>query len=165
MQHRVFIGLGANLKNPLEQLRQAKSAIAQLPQSSILSVSSVYQSKPIGPQNQPDFLNAALCIATEFSPQQLLAALQKIEQQQGRQRIQHWGPRTLDLDILLFDDEVIDQPDLKIPHPEMLNRAFVLVPLAEIAPEKMLSQGMTVFEAQQCLLQKEASLYKIDPVI
>jgi len=139
MQHRVFIGLGANLKNPLEQLRQAKSAIAQLPQTSILSVSSVYQTKPIGPQDQPDFLNAVLCIATEFSPQQLLAALQKIEQKQGRQRIQHWGPRTLDLDILLFDDQVIDQPDLKIPHPEMLKRAFVLVPLAEIAPEQVSS--------------------------
>ncbi len=137
--YTVFIGLGSNIENPLEQLRQAKSAIAQLSQTYIIAASSLYQSKPVGPQDQPDFLNAVLCIATEFSPQQLLAALQQIEQQQGRQRIQHWGPRTLDLDILLFDDQMIDQPDLKIPHPEMLNRAFVLVPLAEIAPEQVSS--------------------------
>lgn len=137
--HTVFIGLGSNLENPLEQLRQAKGAIAQLPQTQIIAVSSVYQSKPVGPQDQPDFLNAVLSIATEFSPQQLLIALQQIEQQQGRQRIQHWGPRTLDLDILLFDYQVITQPDLTIPHPEMFNRAFVLVPLVEIAPDKVLS--------------------------
>ncbi len=137
--HTVYIGLGANLNQPLEQLRQAKIAIAQLPKTFIVATSSIYQSQPLGPQDQPDFLNAVLQITTEFSPQELLIALQTIEQQQGRQRTQHWGPRTLDLDILLFDDQIIDQADLKIPHPEMLNRAFVLVPLAEIAPEKVVS--------------------------
>lgn len=136
MQHKVFLGLGANLDNPLEQLRQAKIAIAQLPETYIVSISSLYQSKPIGPQDQPDFLNAVICISTGFSPNQLLIALQKIEQEQGRQRIQHWGPRTLDIDILLFDDLVLNELHLKIPHPEMRHRAFVLIPLAEIAPEK-----------------------------
>ncbi len=131
----VYIGLGSNLVNPAQQIQQAKQAIAQLPSTKGLLMSSLYSSPPMGPQDQPDYINAVIALDTTLSPHELLDTLQQIEQQQGRVRSRHWGERTLDLDILLYDNDVISDARLTIPHPGIAERAFVLYPLAEIAPE------------------------------
>lgn len=131
----VFIGLGSNLDNPRAQLTQAIEALQQLPESVNPRVSSMYRSRPMGPQDQPDYVNAVMQLDTRLSPLELLDQLQSIEQQQGRVRGEvRWGPRTLDLDLLLYDQQVIDLPRLKIPHPGLHERSFVLYPLFEIAP-------------------------------
>ncbi|QCU90518.1 2-amino-4-hydroxy-6-hydroxymethyldihydropteridine diphosphokinase [Thiomicrorhabdus sediminis] len=131
-RHYSYIGLGSNLDNPKLQLQQALDEIAQLPGCDLLANSSFYASKPQGPQDQPDFVNAVCLIGTELSPQQLLEALQSIEQQHGRVKKRHWGERCIDLDILLYDDLVMQTDQLVIPHPYMTERDFVLIPLAEI---------------------------------
>ncbi|MEP1469696.1 MAG: 2-amino-4-hydroxy-6-hydroxymethyldihydropteridine diphosphokinase [Halieaceae bacterium] len=136
-----YIGLGANLDNPAEQLSSAVAAIDALPQSSIQAISSVYSSPPMGPRDQPDYLNAVLALNTLLTPRDLLASLQAIEDAQGRQRGERWGPRTLDLDILLYGDEVIAETLLQIPHPGLQLRDFVLQPLLEIAGEKLVLPG------------------------
>jgi 2-amino-4-hydroxy-6-hydroxymethyldihydropteridine diphosphokinase len=128
-----YVGLGSNLQQPLLQLRRALIAIAQLPSSQLVRVSSVYHSAAVGPGEQPDYLNAVLQLDTTLQPGELLAALQAIEQAQGRVRTIHWGARTLDLDILLYGDRQIATASLTIPHPELQRRNFVLYPLAEIA--------------------------------
>ena len=133
-----YIGLGSNLDDPLQQIRSAVTAIASLPQSSIEQLSSVYQSTPVGPSDQPDFLNAALRLRTALDPFTLLDHLQQIEDHHGRERHQRWGPRTLDLDILLFDNTVISSPRLTVPHRELHNRDFVLHPLQEVLTENQL---------------------------
>ena len=130
-----FIGLGANLNNPRQQLLQAIETLSLLPACTCLTVSSLYRSKPMGPQNQPDYVNAVMSMETSLSPLELLEGLQSVEQQQGRVRgDERWGPRTLDLDMLMYGDEVIDELHLKIPHPGLHERSFVLYPLHEIAP-------------------------------
>lgn len=129
-----YIGLGSNLADPVQQIQQAKQAIAQLPASELQAMSSLYASPPMGPQDQPDYVNAVLSITTTLSPHQLLDHLQAIEQQQGRVRLRHWGERTLDLDMLLYGDKILDDERLHIPHKGIAERAFVLYPLAEIAP-------------------------------
>lgn len=135
MQHQVFIGLGANLHQPLQQLQTAARALRQLPHTQLIAISSLYGSKPMGPQDQPDYVNAVAQLATSLSPHQLLDALQQIEQTQGRTRkAERWGPRTLDLDILLFGELQLDDERLTVPHYGMHLREFVLYPLAEIAP-------------------------------
>ena len=132
---RVYLGLGSNLAQPAAQLQAALTALAALPKSTLVSVSSLYASKPLGPADQPDYVNAVAALDTALEPLQLLDALQQIEQQQGRQRkAERWGPRTLDLDILLFGERVIDEPRLQVPHYHLQERAFVLYPLAELAP-------------------------------
>ena len=131
-----YLGLGSNLEHPLQQLQTAIKAIEELESVCVDKLSSFYATKPVGPQDQPDYVNAVARIETSYAPLELLDALQEIEQQQGRVRDgERWGPRTLDLDILLYDDEVIDHPRLIVPHPEIQNRAFVLYPLSEIAPD------------------------------
>jgi 2-amino-4-hydroxy-6-hydroxymethyldihydropteridine diphosphokinase len=130
-----YIGLGSNLTDPYRQLATARIAIRNLHNVSEQAFSSVYRSKPMGPQNQPDYLNAAMAITTSLAPLQLLRALQAIEAQQGRVRTgERWGARTLDLDILLYGEQCIDMPELTIPHRGIAQRAFVLYPLYEIAP-------------------------------
>ncbi|MBP6724359.1 MAG: 2-amino-4-hydroxy-6-hydroxymethyldihydropteridine diphosphokinase [Halioglobus sp.] len=137
-----YVGLGSNLQQPLLQLQRALIAIAQLPSSQLLRVSSVYRSAAVGPGEQPDYLNAALQLDTRLQPAELLAALQAIEQAQGRVRTIRWGARTLDLDILLYGDRQIATSSLTIPHPELQRRNFVLYPLAEIAgPHLVLPDG------------------------
>lgn len=133
-QNTVYIGLGGNLSDPVEQLKIALQSISKLPNTVLEKSSSFYTSKPLGPQDQPDFVNAVCKITTELSPQQLLAALQKIEQEQGRVKKRHWGERLIDLDILLYGEQVIQIENLTVPHVQMTLRDFVLVPLAEIAP-------------------------------
>lgn len=131
---RVHIGLGSNLANPQEQLRNALDALAQLPDTQLAGVSSFYASDSLSP-GQPRYTNAVAALDTTLAPIALLDALQGIEADQGRERKERWGPRTLDLDILLYADQVIDEPRLKVPHYHMQARPFVLYPLAELVPE------------------------------
>ncbi len=130
---RVYIGIGSNLEKPIEQVYEAVVTTMELPSSEWCGVSSLYVSKPQGPQDQPDFVNAVVAIDTELSPRELLTILQNAEQQQGRVETRHWGERIIDLDILLYGNEVIKEADLVIPHPRMEDRPFVMVPLLEIA--------------------------------
>lgn len=141
-----YIALGSNLHTPLEQLKRALNALAQLPQTQLMAVSSFYRSKPLGPQDQPDYLNATVEISTALSPLTLLDELQRIENEQGRVRLRRWGERTLDLDILLYGDEIIQTERLTVPHYDMHNREFVIVPLAEIAPNLILPNGQKLAE-------------------
>lgn len=128
-----YIALGSNLLNPAQQLRNAVTALEQLPSSRLDRVSSVYRSPAIGPGRQPDYLNAVARLLTTLAPLELLHALQQIEQEQGRVRDIRWGPRTLDLDLLLYGETEIDTLQLSIPHPRMHERDFVLYPLREIS--------------------------------
>jgi len=130
-----YIGLGSNLENPVEQLNEARLAINEHPQLEEMAYSSLYASKPMGPQDQPDYVNSVMAISTNLQPMTLLKTLQSIENEQGRVRKQRWGARTLDLDILLYGNQVIELPELTIPHIGMRQREFVLYPLAEIAAD------------------------------
>lgn len=131
-----YIGLGSNLANPVLQIKSARTAIMQIAGVKELVFSSLYHSPPMGPQDQPDYVNAVMCIATELPPLDLLRCLQRIENDQGRVRKdQRWGSRTLDLDVLVYGDRIIDLPDLIVPHTGLAERAFVLYPLHEIAPQ------------------------------
>ena len=128
------IGLGANLGDPAAALREAFDALSRLPATRLLAASRLYRTPAWGRTDQPDYVNAAALLETALAPQALLAALLEIERRAGRVRDGHrWGPRTLDLDLLLYDDRVIDLPGLRVPHPHLHERAFALVPLAEIA--------------------------------
>jgi 2-amino-4-hydroxy-6-hydroxymethyldihydropteridine diphosphokinase len=139
---RAYIGLGSNLVSPLQQVRQAIAELAQLPRSRLCAVSPIYRSHPLGPADQPDYINAVAAIDTRLLPLELLDALQAIENHHGRQRgAVQWGPRTLDLDLLLYGDAVISGSRLTVPHPEMQQRIFVLRPLADIAPLLQLPGG------------------------
>lgn len=144
---RVYIGLGSNLSTPIEQLRNALAAMAALPQTALIAQSSLYLSDPLGPADQPRYINAVAALDTDLSPLALLDGLQTIEQEQGRTRkAERWGPRTLDLDILLFAGLQLDEPRLTVPHYHMHTRAFVLYPLAEIAPHLCLPDGRALTE-------------------
>ncbi|WP_428771421.1 2-amino-4-hydroxy-6-hydroxymethyldihydropteridine diphosphokinase [Vibrio sp.] len=137
-----YIAVGSNLSDPVTQAKQAIEALKTLPKSTWLASSSLYSSTPMGPQDQPDYINAVVAIKTELTPLELLDCTQTIEQQQGRVRKEErWGPRTLDLDILLYGNEVMDTERLTIPHYGMKQREFVLYPLAEIAPDLTLPDG------------------------
>jgi len=136
-----YIGLGSNLDDPRQQLLSAVEDITALPEVENGVLSPLYGSQPVGPQDQPDYLNAVLRIRTCLQPLSLLRALQAIENAHHRLRTQRWGARTLDLDILLYGAETIDQPELHVPHPEMTKRAFVLYPLADIADASLSVPG------------------------
>jgi len=131
---KAFIGLGANLGRPDLQVRQALAALAALPGTRLVAKSSLYGSAPLGVGKQPEFSNAVAAIETELEARPLLEALLAIEAHFGRTRESPGAARTLDLDLLLYGDRTIDEPGLVVPHPRMHERAFVLVPLAEIAP-------------------------------
>lgn len=136
--HRAVVGLGSNLAQPRGQLVRALGALDALPRSRVIARSACYRTAPVGYEDQPDFVNAVVMLETELSPRDLLAALLDIERGQGRVRAAPNGPRTLDLDLLVYDDRHIDEPGLTVPHPRMHERAFVMVPLAEIAPDMAL---------------------------
>jgi 2-amino-4-hydroxy-6-hydroxymethyldihydropteridine diphosphokinase len=129
-----FVALGANLDDPVAQVRAAGVALADIPDSRLLRLSSLYRSAPVGIRGQPDFINAVAALATRLQPPQLLDALFAVERRFGRRREFHHAPRTLDLDLLLYDEIVVDSVPLRVPHPRMHLRAFVLAPLLEIAP-------------------------------
>lgn len=140
-EHRAFIGLGSNLAAPLTQVTRAVQELAELPHSRLLEQSPWYRSPPMGPADQPDFINGAVLLATGLSPLALLRAMQAIELAHERRRERHWGPRTLDLDLLLYDDLTLQDPQLQIPHPGLRQRNFVLYPLADIDPQLTLPSG------------------------
>ncbi|MDN2665022.1 2-amino-4-hydroxy-6-hydroxymethyldihydropteridine diphosphokinase [Psychromonas sp. 14N.309.X.WAT.B.A12] len=142
-----YIAIGSNQADPIQQAKQAISALNNIAETSLISCSSLYCSAPMGPQDQPDYINAVAAIDTNLSPVALLDALQEIEQSQGRERKEErWGPRTLDLDILLYADQVINDQRLTIPHYGMQDREFVLYPLFEIAPKLTLPNGTSLIE-------------------
>lgn len=136
-----IIGLGANLENPIEQVQQAISELATVKGIKLLKASSLYATLPVGPQDQPNFINAVAQIETVFEAHQLLDELQALEQKHRRVRLRHWGPRTLDLDLLFFGQETISTQRLTVPHPEIINRAFVIIPLLEILPDFRMPNG------------------------
>jgi 2-amino-4-hydroxy-6-hydroxymethyldihydropteridine diphosphokinase len=137
---RAYVGLGANLGDALGALRAAVVSLGELPRTYRVAVSSLYRTAPID-SSGPDYLNAVVALDTTLAPQELLAALQAIELDHGRERPYRNAPRTLDLDLLLHGDAVIGTPTLTLPHPRLHERAFVLAPLAEIAPTLVLMQG------------------------
>ena len=133
-----FIALGANLENPVRQVQQAISELAGIEQTRVLAVSSLYRTAPVGYSDQPDFINAVATLQTGLSPHELLDALHVIERRHGRQRSVRNAPRTLDLDLLMYGTRVVREENLTLPHPRLHERAFVLLPLAEIAPDAQL---------------------------
>ena len=142
---RVYLGLGANLNAPKKQLDDAIIALKNLPNSEFIACSHYYASKPMGPQDQPDYVNAVACINTFLQPEQLLDLTQAIELEHGRVRkAERWGARTLDIDILLFGEQVINTERLTVPHYGLNEREFVVYPLQEIAPELILPSGVSI---------------------
>ncbi|WP_193075728.1 2-amino-4-hydroxy-6-hydroxymethyldihydropteridine diphosphokinase [Pseudomonas sp. FME51] len=139
---RCFIALGSNQADPAAQVTNAFAELQKLPQSCLLARSSLYRSAPLGPQDQPAFINAVAMLETALPPEALLDCLQDIEQRSGRVRkAERWGPRILDLDILLYGDRIIDTPRLQVPHYHMHARSFVLYPLAELAADLRMPDG------------------------
>ena len=130
-----YLGLGANLGDPRRQLSEALKLLNDAAEVEVTRVSAFYRNPPLGPADQPWYVNAAARVRTRLGPEELLRLLQQVEAALGRVRGERWGPRRLDLDLLLYNGEVIFAPDLVVPHPEMHRRGFVLVPLAEIAPQ------------------------------
>jgi 2-amino-4-hydroxy-6-hydroxymethyldihydropteridine diphosphokinase len=154
-RHIAYIGLGSNLEDPQNQLRRAFADIDKLPDTRLAARSSRYRSAPIGLLDQPDFVNAVAKIETSLTPQALLQALLHIEHQHGRERTFRNAPRTLDLDVLLYDDMQLHEHGLTIPHPQMHLRAFVLQPLLEIEPDAAIPGIGKVAEAmEQCVDQR-----------
>ena len=138
-----YIAIGSNLASPLEQVNAAVQALGEIPQSRIVAVSSFYRTPPLGPQDQPDYLNAAVVLETALNAETLLDNTQRIELQQGRVRkAERWGPRPLDLDIMLFGHETINTERLTVPHYDMKNRGFMLWPLFEVAPDLIFPDGI-----------------------
>lgn len=155
-----YIALGSNQASPLEQVTHALDAIATIPQSRVVAISSFYRTPPLGPQDQPDYLNAAVALETELSAEDLLTHTQRIELEHGRVRkAERWGPRTLDIDIMLFGNLTIATPTLTVPHYDMKNRAFMLVPLLEIAPDSAFPGGQRVADVLKHLSQDGISLW------
>jgi 2-amino-4-hydroxy-6-hydroxymethyldihydropteridine diphosphokinase len=146
-----FVGLGSNIGDGIATIRAALSALDAMTQTRLLRASRLYRTAAWGVTDQPDFINAVAMLATRRTPRQLLADMMGIERAAGRNRqadgSDRWGPRTLDLDLLLYGEELIDEPGLHVPHPHLHERAFVLVPLAEIAPDTRIPRIGTAREA------------------
>ncbi|WP_417584468.1 2-amino-4-hydroxy-6-hydroxymethyldihydropteridine diphosphokinase [Nitrincola sp.] len=138
---RCFIGLGSNLNNPVEQVRSALKELNDIAGIRVTRHSALYRSEPVGPAGQPDYINAVAELNTSLQPLELLDALQQLEQMHQRKRIQHWGPRTLDLDLLLYNNETINNERLTVPHPYITERNFVLRPLADLESDLTLPDG------------------------
>ena len=142
MERTAYLALGANIGDREENLRGAVKLLRE-GACEVTAVSSLYTTKPVGPVNQPDFLNAVICVRTALDSRDLLNLCRKIEQVMGRERTFRWGPRVIDIDILLYEGVVVNEEDLVIPHPRMLERAFVIIPLAEIAPDVEVVEGLS----------------------
>lgn len=142
---RAYVALGSNLDEPEAQVRNALATLNELPETQVVRSSRLYRTPPWGMLDQPWFVNAAVALDTELTPQGLMRALQSLELRSGRKRgSPRWGPRRIDLDLLLYDDLVIDTPELQLPHPRLAERAFVLVPLADVAKDLTLPGGQSV---------------------
>ena len=133
-----YVGIGSNLDGPAERVRRAARSLSSIPDTRLEALSSWYLTPPLGPADQPDYINGVAVLATALPPIALFESLRAIELRQGRRRGTRWGPRTLDLDLLVYGDVELDGPDLILPHPRMAERAFVLVPLAEVAPDALI---------------------------
>ncbi|HWI13107.1 MAG TPA: 2-amino-4-hydroxy-6-hydroxymethyldihydropteridine diphosphokinase [Burkholderiales bacterium] len=155
-----YVALGSNLEDPQSQLRSGLESLSTLPATRLLRASSFYRSAPVGYADQPDFVNAVAAIETGLSPRELLDALLAIERRHGRVREFANAPRTLDLDIVAYGARTIDEPGLAIPHPRMHQRAFVVVPLAEIAPDAVIPGRGTA--RQLAALVDAASVTRLD---
>lgn len=142
-----YLGLGSNIGDRRANIDQAIEMLKAQRDVEIIKASSIYETAPVGYRDQPDFLNAVVMIETRLKPRELLNAVLSIESLMGRKRTIRWGPRVIDIDILLYDNEQLDEDDLHIPHPRMLEREFVMKPLAEIAPDLILPDGRTASEA------------------
>ena len=150
--HTVYLGLGANLNAPRKQIHAAVAALKALKDVEFVCVSHDYASKPMGPQDQPDYVNAVACVKTALKPEQLLDLTQAIELEHGRVRKEErWGPRTLDIDILLFGNDVINTPRLTVPHYGLTEREFVVYPLLEIAPTLVLPNNQSLADITKTL--------------
>ena len=150
--HTVYLGLGANLNAPRKQIHAAVAALKALEDVEFVCVSHDYASKPMGPQDQPDYVNAVACVKTALMPEQLLDLTQAIELEHGRVRKEErWGPRTLDIDILLFGNDVINTPRLTVPHYGLTEREFVVYPLLEIAPTLVLPNNQSLADITKTL--------------
>lgn len=158
LPHRAFIGLGSNLEDPVRQLEDALAALAGLPVCRLVQCSPFYNSKPVGPQDQDDFVNAVVLLETAYTPLALLDQLQRLEQRQRRVRVRHWGPRTLDLDLLLYDALSVDSQRLILPHKEMLERVFVWAPLLDIAPDIRMPDGSSLAQRVNGTRRNELTL-------
>ena len=134
-RHIVYIGLGSNLQQPYAQIKNAIQGLAELPDTKVISDSGYFKSKPMGPKDQPDYVNAVVELETSLSAEDLLRYCQSIEQQQGRVKTRHWGERTVDLDVLLYAQQQIETADLSVPHPGIAQRDFVYLPLLKINPD------------------------------
>jgi 2-amino-4-hydroxy-6-hydroxymethyldihydropteridine diphosphokinase len=132
---RVFVGLGSNLDDPAGQLQRAIYELAEIPATHLIGYSGFYRSVPMGPPDQPEYMNAVAALEARLPPLALLDELQQIENAHGRKRTLHWGARTLDLDLLLYGAQIIDTPRLQVPHPGITERNFVLYPLQELEPD------------------------------
>ncbi len=144
MKTDAFIGLGSNLQEPAAQLARAVAELAALPDTKLIAQSPFYVSSPVGPQDQPNFVNGAAWLSTGLDPHTLLDQLQAIEKAHGRKRLMHWGPRTLDLDLLIFGNHVLNDARLTVPHRELPNRDFVLQPLLDLKPDLALPEGTEI---------------------
>ena len=147
-----YLGLGSNLQTPILQLQSARNAIKEMDAIEEISFSSLYRSPPMGPQDQPDYVNAVMGIHTTLEALALLSAMQQIENEQGRVRSQRWGARTLDIDILLYGDQQIRLAELTVPHIGIKERAFVLYPLFEIAPNLVIDNQQLIDMVNACPL-------------
>lgn len=157
-----YIGVGSNLNSPRQQVEQAISSIGHLDRCFLAATSSLYQSKPMGPADQPDFINAVVAIMTLDDPRSLLVKLQQIENDQGRIRDgKHWGPRTIDLDLLMHGQTVVDEPGLALPHPGIAQRNFVLLPLAEIAADVIVPELASAASLLQSLGPSQLPIKKL----
>ena len=158
MERTAYLGLGANIGDRRSNLRAAVTMLRERG-CELTAASSLYLTKPVGITDQPDFLNAVIRVKTALDPHDLLATCLKIEQELGRERTTRWGPRVIDIDILLYEGAAIDDNELVIPHPRILDRAFVLVPLAEIAPDVEVAPGVTARDAADRTDQAGVALF------
>lgn len=155
--------MGANLGNPEEQLAAGLAGVEKLPGVQAATISSLYRTAPVGKTDQPDFVNAVAAVDYIGEPLELLDGLLAVEAELGRVRLEKWGPRVIDLDLLLFGDQIIDLPRLKVPHPEMRGRAFVLIPLAELAPDLVIpGLAKTCGELLELLPEGEKAAQKVE---
>ena len=158
-----YIALGSNLNNPVEQIHLALAALKKIPETHLIIHSHLYHSKPLGPQNQPDYINAVAALETQLEPIELLNILLEIEKQQGRIRThERWGARILDLDIILYDNIVLNTPELTLPHPGLPVRNFWLYPLLEIVSDLILPDGTSLStRVQQCSSKSLEKMAKV----
>ena len=146
MSETALLGLGANLGDRLDSLQRAVDMLGDDPSIRIVACSRVWETDPVGRVEQPDFLNVVVRAEVRLDPRELLAACHRVETALGRVRETRWGPRTIDIDILLYGGRTIDEPDLSVPHPRMLERAFVLLPLLELDPDPIMPDGSRVLD-------------------